>query len=203
MSQQVQELIDKIKSEGVAAAEDKAKEIETQAESKAKDIVAGAQSQAEQIIAEAKQKAQTTQQSTEMALKQSSRDMLLSLRKKIEQSLQKIISAEVDDALTSENLSNILTNLSNKFFENKDSNENIFVTLSDEDLSSLKDGFIAKLKEQLKQPITFQSSDDVSKGFAISFDSGKSAFDFTDASLAEYLGLYLNEHVASLLKDAV
>jgi len=203
MSQQVQELIDKIKSEGVQAAEDKAREIENQAKDQAQSIIADSKRQAEQIIVEAKQEVKKMQESTRMALKQSSRDMLLSLRKEIEQTLQKIITTQVSDTLTSENLATILEAVIQKFIEDKASDSEIVVNLNPEDLEQLKSGFIAKLQKQLKQPIKFRSSDDIGKGFSISFDAGKSAFDFTDASLAEQLGSYLNTQVADLVKESV
>ena len=78
---------------------------------------------------------------------------------------------------------------------------NIEVTLNADDLKKLKDGFIAKLQKEIKQPITFKSSDGISSGFTISFDDGKSCFDFSDASLIEYLGSYLNAKVAALLSE--
>jgi len=203
MSQQVQELIDKIKSEGVQAAEDKAKEVEAQAEAKSQEIIAKAQQQAEQILANAKQEVKKMQEATQMALQQASRDTLLSLRKEIEQNLQKIITAEVSSALTSERLAQILENLIQGFFKEKSDNENIFVNLNSEDLKQLNDGFISKLQTQLKTAIKLQASDDIGNGFSISFDAGKSAFDFTDVSLAEHLGVYLNEQVAALVKESV
>ena len=203
MSQHVQELIDKIKSEGVQAAEDKAKEIENQAEAKKQDIIAEAKNQANQIVLEANQEAEKIKHSTEMALKQSSRDMLLSLRKEIENILQKVISIEVKGSLTSENLASILENVIKAFFKNNSNDEDVFVSLSEDDLKQIKDGFIEKLQTQLKKEIKLQSSNDIEKGFSISFDEGKSAFDFTDVSLAGYLSGYLNEYVSSLIKESL
>ncbi len=203
MSQQVQELIDKIKSEGVQVAEDKAKEVEAQAEAKSQEIIVKAQQHAEQILANAKQEVKKMQEATRMSLKQSSRDTLLSLREEIEQNLQKIIMADVSDALTTESLARILENLIQGFFKDKPDDESIFVNLNSEDLKQLKDGFIHKLQTQLKKSIKLQASNDIGSGFSISFDSGKSAFDFTDASLAEHLSAYLNEQVAALVKESV
>ena len=59
------------------------------------------------------------------------------------------------------------------------------------------------LKKKVKEPIVFKTSDEISKGFTISFDGGKSSFDFTDESLAQYLGRFLNSQVAQLVKDSL
>ena len=69
------------------------------------------------------------------------------------------------------------------------------------DLEKLQKGLMAKLQQDVKKGVTFQSTE-IAKGFTISFDGGKSYFDFSDASLAEYLSAALNPEVANLLKEA-
>ena len=200
MSQHVQELIDKIKTEGVQAADQRAKEIEDNAQTDAQRIIADAQVQAKRIIADAQAQAQRTHESTEMALKQLARDILLALKKEIEGVLQKVISMKVKDSLSPERLSEIIGEVIRGSVKANLADNDIEVILSAGDIEKLKDGFIAKLQKEIKQPITFKSSDGISSGFTISFDEGKSCFDFSDESLIEYLSSYLNTQVASLLK---
>lgn len=202
MSQQIQELIDKIKSEGIQSAEQKAKEIEQEARQKAEAILAEARQAAEQLVADGKNEIAKMEKSSRTALVQASRDMLLSLRKEIQSTLQKIIAQQVHDSLTSENLSHLLGSLIQKTLENKDAGNDILVALNAQDLEKLKSGLFAKLQHQLKSRIKFQSSEDIGKGFTISFDAGKSSFDFTDVALAEYLARFVNPQVASLIKEA-
>jgi len=199
MSQHVQELIDKIKTEGVQAAEGKAKEIEDRAKAAAEKIVADAKAQAEQIVKEAGVEAERTRTSTENALKQSARDTLLALKKEIEGTLQKVVAREVKGSLSADELAGILGEVIKASVKAGLVEEKIDVTLSAGDLKKLKDGFIAKLQNEIKQPLTFKSNDGFATGFTISFDEGKSCFDFTDASLVAYLGSYLNTQVAGLL----
>ena len=201
MSQQIQELIDKIKSEGIQIAEKKTQELEARAQSHAKEIVEQARQQADQLIREAKQEAQKIKETTQIALKHASRDMLLSLRREIEQTLNRIIAMNVSDTMTPENLTTIISALIKDHLNQNVSDNSIQVSLSSTDLERLKESFIAKLKEEIKQPIEFQSSENVTKGFTISFDNGKSCFEFTEMSLAEFLSAYLNRELASLLKE--
>ena len=201
MSQQVQELIDKIKAEGVEAADQKAKEIEDGAKASAQKVIAKAQAQAKQIIAEAETQAQKTRESTEMALKQSARDTLLALKKEIVETLQKVIAKEIKDSLSPEQLAGIISEVIKNSAKEDLANNAIEVTLNAKDLNKLKDGFVAKLQKEVKQPITFRSSDGIASGFTISFDDGKSCFDFSDASLIAYLSSYLNAQVAALLNE--
>jgi len=201
MSQQVQELIDKIKTEGVQAADKKAKDIENNAQAAAQKMISDAKAEAKRIISAAQVQAQKTKESTEMALKQSARDTLLALKKQIENVLQKVIAKEIKDSLSLEQLTRILTEVTKKSAEDGSADNAVEVVLSSGDLDKMKDGFMAKLQKEIKNPITFKSSDRIASGFTISFDKSKSCFDFSDASLVAYLSSYLNEQVASLLKE--
>ena len=202
MTQQVQELINKIKSEGVQAADEKAKEIESQAKKNAEQIVTDAKKQADQLILQANEEAKKVKELTHMALQQAARDTLLSVKKQIKEILHKIVVTDVGDALTTETLSQIVETIVSKFVDDKSAEQNIHVTLSAHDLKVLRDGFVTKLQKHLKQPVRLQSAQDVGKGFTISFDGGKSSFDFTDESLAAFMSAYVNAEVAALLSKA-
>lgn len=202
MSEQIQELINKIKSEGVQVAEQQAKEIEENAQKKAAEIIAQAKKEKERLIAEAKVEAEKTKVSTDIALKQAARDMLLSLRKEIAQMLQKIVVAQIGDALSIEKMGEIIVAVALKYFEAQGIFD-ITVAVSEQDLGQFKTDIVGKLKDQMKKDVTVSGSADIAKGFTISFDQGKSSFDFTDKSLAEYLAAYVNQYVGSLLKEAV
>lgn len=203
MSQQVQELIDKIKTEGLKAADQKAQEIEGQAQKNAQKIIEEAKQEAQQMIARAKQEAQKIQTSAQTSLQQASRDMLISLRKEIGRVLQRIVAARVGDVLTTQNLASMITEVAKKAVEGDQVAGGLDVAVSAHDLKELREGFLAQLQKEIKKPILLKASDDIGKGFVISFDQGKSNFDFTDAGLADYLGSYLNEQVAALLKETV
>jgi vacuolar-type H+-ATPase subunit E/Vma4 len=45
-----------------------------------------------------------------------------------------------------------------------------------------------------------QPSEDISSGFIISYDQGKSYFDFSDKALAEYIAGYLKPQLSEILK---
>jgi len=203
MSSQIQELIDKIKSDGVATAEKEAAKILEQAKDDAAKIIEKANADAEHLLSSAKDEIKKNEESSRKALQQSSRDMLLSLRKEIDSLLKKIIKDQVDDALTSENLVAILSDLMGESMKDEYQSADIKIALSPKDLKAFEDGFTAKLQEAIQKEINVESSEDVSKGFTISFDGGKSCFDFTDESLVEYLSVYLNEYVSGILKDSV
>ena len=200
MSQQVQELIDKIKNEGLHAADQKARELEEQAKRNAQGILNEANKRAQDLLLDAEEEIRKKQEASRTALQQASRDTLLSLKKEVQKLLYKVITAQVADALPPQKLSDIITEIAHKAVDGKSADAGIEVVLSPEDLKELRDGFLAKLQKQFKGPVHFQASEDIGKGFTVSFDQGKSSFDFSEAALAEYLSVYLNEELAALLK---
>ena len=202
MPQQVQELIDKIKTEGVQAADKKAKEIESSARTDAQKILSDAHTQAKQIIAAANTEARRIREVTQTALTQAARDTLLSLRREIEKILGRVVLNALGEALSSEHLAKILSEIIKKAVETNLAADDILVGLNPREVSALKDGFVAKLQKEVKKSITIQPREDIGTGFTISFDRGKSCFDFSDASLAEFLSGYLNSQIAEIIKDS-
>jgi V/A-type H+-transporting ATPase subunit E len=198
MTQSVQELISKIKREGIQAADERAKEIEDLARANAQTIIEDAKKEAEQILAEARKSTERMQNAAETALKQAARDTVLILKKEMERLLNKVALSSVGSALSPEQLGNILKEI---ILQNLD--QKIQVRLNLSDAEALSAGMIAQLQEEMKKRIELIPSGGIGKGLTISFDEGKSSFEFTDRALAEYLTNYLNPHLAELVKQAV
>ncbi len=201
MAQQVQELIEKIKSEGIQAAEEKAKEIERQAKARAEEIVRQATREAEHLVAQARQEARKIGEATTMALKQAARDTLLSLRQEIEKRLHKILALRVAEVLSGDQLGRLLTDVIKGAVS--DQNKEVRICLNEQDAKALTDTVLQSFQEELKNGLTIKASGEMGSGFTMSFDQGRSAFDFSDASLAEYLGQYVNDRVAALIKESM
>ena len=200
MAEDIKGLIEKIQKEGVESAEIKAKEIEDLAKAQAASILTQAKQEAEKIIADAQEEARKTQASTDSALTQAARDMLISLRKEVNDMLSSLIVARVHQALKTGDLGKILL-AAIKGHIGK-SKEDIVISFSKNDAEKL-DGLIGELKERLKQNIVVRFSQDIQAGFIISFDAGRSQFDFTEYALAEYIGAYLKPKLNAILLKAV
>lgn len=200
MSEKLKELLEKINEEGVKQAEEKARVIESRAKKDAEKLLSDAKRESERIIETAKSEAVKTEKATEAALKQAARDLLLSLKDEIRKIFNKIIAAETLKSLSHEDMADILKELIQKYVDKKGETSDIKVLLKKEDLEKLKDVFTSKLKDKLKEGVEFKPSSVINKGFSISFDKGKSFFDFTDEALSDALAVYLNSEIAKLLK---
>ncbi len=198
MADQIKELIEKINQEGVQAAEAKARQIEQEARAKAESILQKAESQAKKMIEEARDRIESLEVSSRTALQQAGRDLLLSLKQDILAMLERLMGAEVSAALTPEALAAIITVLTKEYGRGQDAG--VMVYLNERDKRVLEEAFLNKLKDELKNGIELRAQDDVQSGFIISFDSGRSHFDFTGQSLAQYLGAQVKPRLAEIFK---
>ncbi|MFA5356284.1 MAG: hypothetical protein WC301_02615 [Candidatus Omnitrophota bacterium] len=195
MGEEIKALIAKIQQEGIQAAEKKAKDIEEQAQARAVKIIDKAKKDAEKIIIQAKEQISRMEDAASASLKQAGRDMIITLKGEISAMLGKFIISDVREALGPQELAKIIGELVKKHGD-----KDIVISLGKEDKEALEKGFFSKLKEAAKGRIELKSSEDISGGFIISYDSGKSHYDFTDKALAEYIGSSLNPRLKEILE---
>jgi V/A-type H+-transporting ATPase subunit E len=201
MAEEIRDLIEKINQEGIKAAEEKAQSIEAAAKQRAEDILAQARLDAEEMIAAAKDRIFREEKKGKTLLAQAGRDLLLSLRKEMNAMLGRIVVSDIRQALTPEALSRLLSEVVRNYSAGESSDITVF--LNKEDLQTLEKNFLNKLREETKKKIILQPSEEISGGFTISFDSGKSCYDFTDKALAEYIGTYLKPKLNRILQEAM
>jgi V/A-type H+-transporting ATPase subunit E len=201
MAEEIRDLIEKINQEGIKAAEEKAQNIEAAAKQRADDILAQARLEAGEMIAVAKDRIHREDEKGKTLLAQAGRDLLLSLRKEINAMLGRIVVSDIHQVLTPEALFKLLSEVVKNYKAGESSDITVF--LNKEDLESLEKIFLNKLREETKKKIILRSAEEISGGFTISFDSGKSCYDFTDKALAEYIGTYLKPKLNKILQEAI
>ena len=201
MAEEIRDLIEKINQEGIKAAEEKAQNIEAAAKQRANDILAQARLEAEEMIAAAKDRIRREDEKGKTLLAQAGRDLLLSLRKEINAMLGRIVVSDIQQALTPEALFKLLSEVVRNYSAGESSDITVF--LNKEDLETLEKNFLHKLREETKKKIILRLAEEISGGFTISFDDGKSCYDFTDKALAEYIGTYLKPKLNQILQEAI
>ena len=199
MAEELKSLIEKIQEEGVKVAKEKASNIENEARRQAQAILEKARQEAQKLIADAQEKVAKEEEAGRLALKQAGRDSIISLRKEITATLDRVIAAAIKDALEPEELVKIISRLIQE--QGQRHREGIIISLNKEDAQRLEKDFLDALKEELKKGITLKISEDIQAGFLISFDAGRSLFDFTDKALADYLGSYVKPKLGEMLNS--
>lgn len=200
MPENLKDLLEKINQEGIKSAEEKARIIENKAENDAEKILEDARKLADNIIQEASSNAQRLKATAEASLKQASRDTILSLKEEIRRILNKIVALEISEAMSGDQTGRILADLIEKYVDKNGQPDDVKVLVNKIDLEKIKDSFMSKLKDKVKAGVEFRPSANINVGFSISFDKGKSYFDFSDEGLLDALSVYLNPELAKLIK---
>lgn len=198
MPEDLHGLIEKIREEGVKAAEIKAHSIETEAGKRASEVIEDARKKAEEMIYSAQKEIARNQENSKAALKQAGRDLILSLRQEIDSMLGKILTCHIHKALTPEGSGHIIASIIKS--HGRTDKDGIVIMTKREDLERLEKALIGELGHKVREGITLKPSDSIRGGFIISYDAGKSHFDFTDKALADYISEFLRPRIADILK---
>ena len=201
MEIQLQELIDKIRKEGVDVAEAEAKTMLTSAKEEAQRIIAEAQLQADKILANAKEENTRMVKSSEDAIRQAGRNLLISFRESVERELKAIIYEKVDAVYSSQLLEKIIVDVVESWANNPET-QNLTVILNNDDVMRLEETLLASLKERVKKGVTLKASDNFDGGFRISVNDDTVYYDYSEEAVVEMLSNYLSPKVAKLMKEA-
>ena len=201
MDVQLQELIDKIKKDGVVTAEAEAAKIVEASEKKAEGIIADAQAKAAEIIKNAKAETERMEKASEEAIIQAGRNMLLSFKDSLIGELDVLIKAETEKAESKEVLTKLIPETVKVWAKNADASE-LSVLLSEKDLKILESALTSELKAEVSKGLEIKPDKTLSAGFRIGVKNGAAYYDYSADSLAEMFAAYLNPKVAALLKTA-
>jgi V/A-type H+-transporting ATPase subunit E len=200
MEVQVQELLDRIKSEGVDSARNEAEKIIADANGKAAALIANAELEASRIEAEAREHANAFDTASRTALVQASRDAIIALRQKVEAFIGNIIrsdTAQFFDAKFLESLlPELLLNLS------KTVSGDINILLTPQVLKELDGALANRLSKELGRSVEFKPFSGIDAGFRITGSGSSVQYDFSADAVSAILSARVNTTLASCLKDA-
>ncbi len=200
MSIQVKELIEKIKNEGVVAAEDEAKRVIEGAEKKAAQIIKSAKAEADAHKSKAENEIKKQEAASRDALKQAARDILIGLEKDVIARFEAVIDESVNGALTPELMKKLIIDLAASWAEKGE--DGIKIVLSSQDAKELEAGLKSELSRRFKEGVEIVPSPKFSKGFRIGGKDGV-LYNFTQEGIAEVLAETLSPALAATLKEAI
>lgn len=200
MDVQVQELIDKIKRDGIESASSQTQRMLDEAKAEAERIVQAARKEADAIVSKGKADAERFQKAAEASLEQSSRNLVLAFRSEIDKLLQTIIGAKVEASLDEAALKGVVADLVKNWADK--GGESVDLLLSGENLKKLEGYFREKLASELKKGLELKSDRSLGAGFRIAARDGSAYYDFSAQAVAEQLSAYLNPRLAQLLNSA-
>lgn len=173
MELQIQDLVSSIKKDGIDSANQQAAAILADARKQADAIVAEAKSQADKLRDDAKAEIDVFKTSAQQA----KRDAVLAFRQEIQKEFEKILAADVGQALDQQTLARLIQ-----------------AAVQGEDVSGyavevgqVTDGIRQQLAQELKNGLEIRPSKKVGAGFRLDAKDGSGYFDCSDQEIAEML----------------
>ena len=199
MSVQLNELIERIKKEGVASAEQEAARIRREAEERAARIVAEARSQAAAVVEQAKVEAAGFAATGKEGVAQAGRDVLLDLKGRITGMLGAILGRRVTAALDADTVKEGLVQL----FRNWRSEGRLDyqAVIPEPVWDRIRDALLTELAAEMKRGLEIKPSPAARSGIKIGEKDGAAYYDFTDRGLTEFLMEHLNPKLADCLEE--
>ncbi len=185
-------LLEKIRTEGVDKARAEADAIVAQAHKEAGIIVARARSEAEQCKAQAQADADRFQQGAEATVRQAARDVRMKLEQDITALLERTLGGEVDAALDAGAL---VSKLVEEAVETYQREGEVKVVAPPKLAEALK----ARLAQ--KGEVTVVTDAQMGTGFRVVLKGGRVEHDFTGEAVTQALTALLRPQLAQLLKD--
>ena len=201
MEIQLQELIEQIKKDGVAVAEVEAKNIVETAQAEAQKIIADAHAEADKILANAKSENERMVKSSEDAIRQAGRNLLISFRESVARELNAVISENVNAVYSSDALSELIIKIVEKLAVNSDAGD-IEVILNEKDADELQSLILSAIKEKMLKGVTLKPNNNFDGGFRIAVNNGSAYYDYSAEAVVDMLSNYLSPKITKLLKEA-
>ena len=201
MDFQLQELIDKIKKDGVSSAEAATAQITVDAEKKAASIVEEAQKKSDDMIKNARAEIARLEKASEDAVTQACRNMLITFRDSLIAELDSLIQSEAAKAYSSDLMKTLIPETVKAWSKNADASE-LSVILSEKDLKSLENELKAALKAEIAKGLEIKPDSALSAGFRIGVNNGAAFYDYSAESVADLFSAYLNPRVAAIMKES-
>lgn len=201
MDIQLQELIEKIKKDGVSSAETAARKIIADAEKKAASIVSDAEVKADSIIKTAKAETERMEKASEDAIAQAGRNLIISFRDGINKELFAIVNSETEKAMDKDLLKKLIPETVKAWSANPDADD-VSVLLPAKDLKALETSLKTALKAKISKGLVIKSDASLSAGFRIGSKNGSAFYDFSAEEVAALFSAYLNPKTTEIMKKA-
>jgi len=197
MDVKLESLIAKIKQDGIEEAEKVSKDIIKKAKTEAETIIKEARAKAKTIEEQARASAAKLESNSQAALKQASRDLILTLKIEIIALFDKVLKQECGEALNPDFMAGLITKIVDKWKTSGDIDWEVLVNKSDKE--KIEKLLITSLKKEAKATLEVKVSKAIDKGFRIGIKGEDLHYDFTDQSIVEALKEFLNPTLSAIL----
>lgn len=201
MELQVQELLERIKSEGTDAARSEAEKIIAQAEDKARSIIEQSEKTTREMEEASKARIEAMEKASMLALSQASRDTILALRRKVQAFFENMLVAASAETFDAAFLAKVLPSLLKEIATV--SSGDLAVLLPAKTLSEIDQALAARLSKELGRGVEFKPFAGLDSGFRVGVSGSSVQYDFSAESVAEVLASRVNARLAECVRESV
>jgi len=195
MTQDLQQLLEKIQRDGVEKAQTEASRLLEKARAEARLVTEAAKTEAEKIRAGARQEAEAFERRAEETIRQSARDAVLNVEKAVTNLLTRLLVKDVDASLCkTELVADLAAEAVRAYLGGKGLVEVVAAT-------HLADVLRVKLAAEAVSGVTVVTDDNTGAGFLIRLANGRIEHSFTGAAIADALAKQLRPRLAALMKS--
>ena len=199
MAEDVQGLLEKIHSDGIAKAEQEKEAILTAAKQEAEAIVAAAKAEAETLARNAQAQADASSRKASEAIRQAARDTVIALKADLLTRLNAVTKACIGEAMTPEVMEQIILKMAESYGKSSDS-EALEVLLPKKEQDQTESYLKSRLLAELKADPEIHFTTDFNSGLQISFRGTEVYFDFSDDALSEVLCRFVGPKLTAVIK---
>ncbi len=196
MTQDMQQLLEKIQRDGVDKAKAEADKILEKANTQARQLLENAKNEAVRTVASARQEAEAFERRAEETIRQSARDTILTVEKAVGQLLGQLLVKNVNCALGNTDLVAGLALEAVRAYLAGNSAVEVAAA------NKLADALRAKLAAEALNGVRVVTDEATGTGFRVRLANGRVEHEFTGAAVAETLARQLRPRLAALMKPA-
>jgi V/A-type H+-transporting ATPase subunit E len=201
MDIQLQELIEKIKREGVEAAKTESAAMIAEAGESRKAILATAEREAALIVQRAKAEALRSEEAGRAAIAQAARDLVIAFRDRIGAVLEAAVKQDVSAAYGPELIADAVSAALKAIAAG--GAEDLSVLLPADTLAKLGARFKERLAAELGKGVELRPFEGLAAGFRIVERAGAAYYDFSADAVAGLFASHLNASLAESVRSAV
>jgi V/A-type H+/Na+-transporting ATPase subunit E len=194
MTQDLQQLLEKINTEGVEKANIEAAKIIDQATLQAKALVDAATREATKKVATAKQESDAFERRAEETIRQAARDTLLNVEKALTDMLCALLLKEVKTTMNTPALVSQLASEAVRAYITGKGGVDVATS------AALADALRATLATEAANGVTVVTDTLIGSGFKVRLANGRIEHDFSGGAVADALAKNLRPKLAALLK---
>ncbi len=194
MEQQIQDLINSIKKEGIDSATEESRKIIEEATRKAEAIVKEAEAEKEKMLSDGMRRLEKEKASFSESLKMAARDLSLSFRKEIEGKIQALLDEKVNSSFDEATLKELLKTVIEAEFKG-----DVVVTLPEEKRKSIASSLLSELASELDRGVELSFSQSLQGGFKVAAKDGRAYIDLSDEETVKLLYPYISSSVRELI----